>query len=113
LFKKITLIESLNPVEKIEDFAKRLPQPLISAKLCPERTEQTQYFTEPLPIPKRTPAVFFVSGVEGKMRIQILDSFFSLRCRKRFRYSSCFWVILPDSFATTEKSPNAKESGCF
>jgi hypothetical protein len=90
-----------------------LLQPPISIKFCPERTEQTKYFTGPLPIPKRTPSDFFVIDVIGKARIQIFACFFSLRWNSRRKDSNCLCVTRPESRATMEKSPKAKESGYF
>ena len=48
------------------------PTPATSKSMRPGRTTATQRSTGPLPLPMRTSAGFFVTGLSGKMRIQTL-----------------------------------------
>lgn len=63
--------------------------PFISNKIRPGLTGQTQYWTLPLPLPIRVLVGFWLIGLEGKIRIQIIPIF--LICRIITRRAASIW----------------------
>src|SRR5262249_31759221 len=75
--------------------------------IFPGRTTATQPSGAPFPLPMRVSAGFFVNGLSGKMRIQILPPRFTARVMAMRAASICRAVIQPGSRIWRPMSPNA------
>src|SRR5579859_2644466 len=82
--------------------------PSISNRILPGRTTATQWSGAPLPLPIRVSAGFFVTGLSGNTRIQILPPRFTKRVMATRLASICRSVIHPGSSTFKPKSPNAR-----
>src|SRR3989442_9040709 len=81
--------------------------PIISYRIRPGFTTATQSSGFPLPLPIRVSAGFFVTGLSGKMRIQILPPRLRLRVSATRAASIWRFVTQPGSSAFRPYSPNA------
>src|SRR3984885_8365421 len=80
--------------------------PSISNRILPGFTTATQWSGAPLPLPIRVSAGFFVTGLSGNTRIQILPPRLTKRVMATRLASICRSVIQPGSSTLSPKSPN-------
>src|SRR5580698_25915 len=104
-FTNVVRSGSLCDARRMASVASWMVTPSISNKIFPGFTTATQWSGAPLPLPIRVSAGFFVTGLSGNTRIQILPPRFTKRVIATRLASICRSVIHPGSRTFNPKSP--------